>query len=381
MSQFFNIRALAGSIILEIYGVISEYDMFEEFLRWQISEMGQEAPLVVRMSSPGGDPRIAMSLYRIIKDHKGPSECYIEYMCDSAATLIACACDKVIGNEFPFEYMVHDPQMYTEWIGVEDGEAAVDFLAKTRDDMVRIYTEETGMSEDAIRSMMKDTTFMNAQEALSFGFIDEIKQVEQTLDAKVDYKIAANAYKDVRPKEFELTGRGKSSESESTKTKPIQAMNEWMKKVAAKLGLGDSADESDVVLNVSELKAKADKAEAEKADLTASLEEKETCISELEAENAQLKEQIPSEEEEEEEANEEVEAQLEAAVKDFKITAASKPGWAQQFEGNPEGLKATLKLIPKDAVKAGASGVSRPKSRAAVSVNMSDQAAKDLGIN
>ncbi|MDZ7802370.1 ATP-dependent Clp protease proteolytic subunit [Thiohalophilus sp.] len=151
MSNFFNIRALAGTIILEIYGVITEYDMFEEYLRWQISEMGDDAPLAVRMSSPGGDPRIAMSLYRIIKDHKGPTDCYIEYMCDSAATLVACACDKVIGNEFPFEYMIHDPEMQPDWFRVEEGQALVDFLKKTRDDMVRIYTEETGMSEDAIR--------------------------------------------------------------------------------------------------------------------------------------------------------------------------------------------------------------------------------------
>ncbi|MDZ7802369.1 hypothetical protein [Thiohalophilus sp.] len=47
------------------------------------------------------------------------------------------------------------------------------------------------------------------------------KTVEQTLDAKVDYKVAANAYKEQRPKEFKIEGGGKSSESESN-TKPNQ---------------------------------------------------------------------------------------------------------------------------------------------------------------
>lgn len=383
MSNFFNIRAVAGTIVLEIFGQITEYDMFEEYLRWQISEMGNDAPLAVRMSSPGGDPRIAMSLYRIIKDHEGPSTCYIEYMCDSAVTLIACACDEVIGNRFPFEYMIHDPKMQPEWFGVEEGEALLEFLNQVRDDMVRIYVERSGQSEDAIRTMMKDTTFMNAQEALDFGFIDEIKEVQQTLDAKVDYKIAANAFADVRPKEFKIEGRGQSPATSKQKQTTGSIMSDsktWLEKLRASFGLGDTADEADVVLSAKTLKADLQAKDTEIKTLQGEIESKDKEITQLKADLEEAKGKLPSEEEEEAKANQEVEDQLEAAVKDFKIQAAQKEKMAEDYKGNPEGLKKVLAYIPEGAVKA-SKNVGKPKTKArAVVGGLNEQVAKDLGV-
>lgn len=155
----------------------------------------------------------------------------------------------------------------------------------------------------------------------------------------------------------------------------------WLNKLRASFGLGDTADEADVVLSAKELKADLKAKTDEIGNLQSSIEEKDTEIETLKAEGDDLKQQLPSEEEEEEELNEQVEAELEAAVKNFKITAASKEGWAQQFSGNPTGLKAAMELIPENALKGKNEGVKKPKSRAAVNVSMSDQAKADLGIN
>lgn len=371
MHNFFNIRAMAGTIILEIYGEFTHWDMFEEYLRWQINEFGEDAPMTIRCSSPGGDPRVGIALYGLIRDHKGPTTGYIEYICDSSATLPMCACDTVIGNSFPFEYMIHDPKLAMDWSSVEEGQALVDLTSQVRDQMAQIYVAKSGQSENQIRQWMAETKFMKAEEALQLGFIDEIKEVDQTLSAKVDTKMAASKHADQRPKDFTIEGRGTSSELSNNQTKPIQAMNEWMKKLAAKLGLGDTADESDVVLNVTELKAKAEKVDSLESDI----ESKDTLIAQLQADNEELKGKLPSEEEIETEQAAQIDAQLEAAVKDFKIQASAKEQLATQYKGNPEALKATLSLIPKDALKA-SSGVQKTKGKTRASAGVNPKVAE-----
>tara|TARA_R100000541_G_scaffold50170_3_gene57395 strand:- start:6072 stop:7199 length:1128 start_codon:yes stop_codon:yes gene_type:complete len=342
----YNIKSMAGVIVLEIYGEIGYWDYFVEYLRWQINEFGEDAPLTVRVSSPGGDPRVGLSLYQIIRDHKGSTEGYIEYQCDSAATLPICACEYVLANKSPFEFMIHDPQMAMDWSTVEQGQALVDLTNKVRDDMVEAYVTKSGQSEAQIRSWMKETKFFTSQEALDAGFVDEIKEVDQTLSAKVDYKLAASAHADVRPKEFEIKGRGKSPEpnqQQQIKSK----MEEFFKKMKAAFGLGDTSDEVDVVIRAKELKAQADKVEQLEKDNATLTQERDDALAEV----AELKGEEPTQEELEAEAEQEVEKHLEAAVKGFKITASAKENYAKTYAGKPDDLKAALELIPEGAAR------------------------------
>ena len=353
-----KLRAMAGMIILEIYGEMYWWEDLENYLRWQIKEQGEDAPLVIRIDSIGGDPRTGLALYNLIKRHKGTTTCYIEYICDSSATLPACACDQVIGNEFPFEYMIHDPKMDAGWVGVEEGQAGLDMLDRVRDDMVQVYVEKTGQSEDDIRKWMRETKFMKAEEALQLGFIDKIDSVESTLEKKVDYDLAAKAFD--RPKEFQLQGRGTSPATQTTENNQIKAtMEEFFKKMKAALGLGDSSDEADAVIRAKELKAQASKMEQLENDI----QSKDAEIATLKAQVEELKGAEPTEEELAEQAEQEVEAELKAAVDSFKITAAAKEQYAKTYAGKPEQLKAALELLPEGAVKP-SGNVQRPRTQA-----------------
>ena len=344
----YNIKSMAGVIVLEIYGEIGYWDYFVEYLRWQINEFGEDAPLTVRVSSPGGDPRVGLSLYQIIRDHKGSTEGYIEYQCDSAATLPICACDYVLANKSPFEFMIHDPQMAMDWSTIEQGQALVDLCNKIREDMVQAYVTKSGQSEAQIRSWMKETKFFTSQEALDAGFVDEIKEVDQTLSAKVDYKLAASAHADVRPKEFEIKGRGKSPEPNQQKQIKSK-MEEFFKKVKAAFGLGDTSDEADVVIRAKELKAQADKVEQLEKDNATLTQERDNALAKV----AELEGEEPTEEELEAEAEQEVDTLLEAAIKGFKISASAKENYAKTYAGKPDDLKAALELIPEGTAKPG----------------------------
>jgi ATP-dependent protease ClpP protease subunit len=341
-----NIRALAGTIVLEIYQELYFQDWLVNFLRWQITEYGDEAPMIIRINSVGGDPRTGLALYSLIKNHKGSTTCYIEYMCDSSATLPACGCDTVIGNEFPFEYMIHDPKIDQGWVGVEESQMGTDYLNQIRDDFVRIYQEKTGQAEEKIRAWMKQTKFMNAKEALELGFIDKIEEVSATLEAKIDYQLAAKAYD--RPKEFQIEGRGTSPATSNNQQPNIEgSIMEWWKKLTGKWNMGDDADEADVVLKGTELKAEADKVPELQKQVTELTKERD----QLQAKVTELTPAEPTAEELEKQSEEAIESELSAAVKDFKISAEAKTQYAEAYKGNVDGLKAALGLIAENTVK------------------------------
>lgn len=360
----FQIKAMAGVIVLEIFGEFGWWSNFEDYLRWQIKEMGEDAPLHVRIDSIGGDPRSGIALYNIIKSHKGKTTAFIEYMCASSATLPACACDEVIGNEFPFEYMIHDPSILMDWVTLDEIEGAKQALKSSRDDMVRVYVEKTGQSEATILQWMKETKWMKSDEAKELGFIDEIQSIDSTLEEMVDYELAAKAYADVRPKEFEIKGRGKSPEPSNNKQIKSK-MEEFFKKVKAAFGLGDTSDEADVVIRAKELKAQADKVEQLEADNATLTKERDEALAKV----AELEGEEPTEEELEAQAQADIDAQLEAAVKDFKITASAKENYATTYKGKPEELKAALELIEEGAAKPNGSPRKQTKASAGAGVH------------
>ncbi len=341
----FNIRAAAGTIVLEVYGVLQYWDNLHGYLRWQIEELGADAPIIVRCDSVGGDPRAAMAVAGIIQAHAGKSTCYIEYMCASSATVIASVCDEVIGNEFPFEYMIHEPKINQEWVTADEAISGASQVRKSLDDFVKIYADRSGQSEDDIRAWMKAEKFMNAQQALELGFIDRIEQIPATLSEKVDYELAAKAYN--RPEEFKITGRGTSP---TTKQPTLKAntMKTW-EKIKAMVGLGDSADETDTAIKVKEIKAQADRVPGLEQEVQQLKQDK----IELQAKLDTYEEAEPTEEVKQAQVAQEIDAELQAAVGDFKIQASAVDNYKKTFEGNPEGLKAALELIPKDAVKPG----------------------------
>jgi len=361
----FEIKAMAGVIVLEIFGEFGWWTNLEDYLRWQIKEIGEEAPLHIHIDSIGGDPRSGMALYNIIQSHKGKTTAFIEYMCASSATLPACACDEVIGNEFPFEYMIHDPSILMDWVTLDEIEGAKAALKSSKDDMVRVYVEKTGQSEATILQWMKETKWMKSDEALELGFIDQIQSIDSTLEEKVDYELAAKAYADKRPKEFEIKGRGKSPEPSNNNTQIKSKMEEFFKKVKAAFGLGDTSDEADVVIRAKELKAQADKVDQLEKDNATLTKERDDALAKV----AELEGEEPTEEELEQQAEQEVDAQLEAAIKDFKISASAKENYAKTYKGKPDELKAALELIEEGAAKPKGSPRQSAKAKAGAGVH------------
>jgi ATP-dependent protease ClpP protease subunit len=141
----------------------------------ELSEMGDIKQLNVHINCLGGDCFTAQAIYNIIGDHPAHTTSYIDGVCASAATLIASAADEVIARQNSM-YMIHNP-----W-GICMGNAgdmrsAADDLDKLTIPIVGVYkTQVKGRIREAkIRTLMDNETWMTADEAKDYGFVDKVK--------------------------------------------------------------------------------------------------------------------------------------------------------------------------------------------------------------
>jgi ATP-dependent Clp endopeptidase proteolytic subunit ClpP len=153
-----------------IDGIIT--DNYHLQVRKQLENLNDAEKIVVHIQSPGGSVYAGYNTYHVLKSSGKPIEAIIEGECQSIATFISLAADKVTARN-PSVYMIHNP--YTMLEGdAKTMEQGANELRKIEDVMINAYRSKTKMSEDEIRNMMARETSMTAHEAKEYGFVDEV---------------------------------------------------------------------------------------------------------------------------------------------------------------------------------------------------------------
>lgn len=142
----------------------------------------------IHINSNGGGVYAAVAIANTIKQHKAKVNCYIDGIVASAATIITSACDAV---KMPRNaiFMIHNP--WTVAMGTaDDMKKNAETLEKIKNSILETYADKTGLEKEFLSELMNNETFMNADEALEYGFIDEI--IENTDLEIVENKIISN---------------------------------------------------------------------------------------------------------------------------------------------------------------------------------------------
>lgn len=155
-----------------IDGVITEDYHLQ--VKKQISNLGDVSKIVVHIQSGGGSVYAGYNCYHLLKSIGKPVDVIIEGECQSIATFIALAGSKIIARQ-PSIFMIHNPytQITADASALENGASE---LRKIEDAMVSVYQQKTNLPEQTLRDMMAKETSMSEQEAMQYGFIDEVIQ-------------------------------------------------------------------------------------------------------------------------------------------------------------------------------------------------------------
>lgn len=137
----------------------------------------------LHINSPGGEVFDGITIYNLLKHHQATITTYIDGLAASIASVIALSGDKIFMAENAL-YMLHNP--YGMVMGTaDDMRKMADMIDKVKASLMLAYTGKTDKSDDEIAALMDAETWLSAEEALEFGFIDEITgQIDMAACAK-----------------------------------------------------------------------------------------------------------------------------------------------------------------------------------------------------
>ena len=124
------------------------------------------------LNSYGGSCNAATQMHDAIHHYPGKVHLVISGTAASAATVVAMAADRLEMTPGSL-FMIHDPMLAT-YGNESDMQAAIDMLRSCKNSIINMYETRAKRTRDDLAEMMKNTTWMDANEAFQLGFVDGI---------------------------------------------------------------------------------------------------------------------------------------------------------------------------------------------------------------
>lgn len=144
-----------------------------------LKELGEVNQINLHINSPGGSVFEGIAIGNMLKQHKARVVAHVDALAASIASVIVASCDEVIMPENSM-LMIHNP--WTISMGnAKELRKQADDLEKIAESSVVTYLAKAGekLTEEKIKQIMDDETWMSAQEAYSYGLCDVVESASQ----------------------------------------------------------------------------------------------------------------------------------------------------------------------------------------------------------
>ena len=179
--QFRNAADGSGELLLygNIAGEKSWYsdDVTPKQFAEDLAGLGTVSNITVRINSGGGDVFAAVEIGNLLEQHPANVTARIGGVCASAATIIACHCNKVIAAN-DSTYMVHPVSMYCGYANAADLQKYLEALATIKENIISLYAKKTGRTKDEVTAWMDAESWWTGPQAKENGFADELTDEE-----------------------------------------------------------------------------------------------------------------------------------------------------------------------------------------------------------
>lgn len=158
-------------------------------IKSQLEQNKSEKELILHIVSPGGDVFEGYGIYNILRNSGKKITTHVEGLCASIATLIGWAGDTVVMNRAS-EWMVHNPQISDLKGESSDLRNVANQLDKIKNVLIdvafaRAIRNGKSISKERLWELYDNETWLNAQEAVEYGFADDVQDAIKAV-AKVD---------------------------------------------------------------------------------------------------------------------------------------------------------------------------------------------------
>ena len=187
---------------LTIDDTIGRWGYSKQYVR-RMLDQHKGKHLDVRVSSLGGDLDHGLDIRQQFIDH-GDVTVYITGFTASAATVIAMGAKRIVMSKYAM-FLVHKCSNFIDAWGAYNAdqmEALIEQLTENKKEndkidvvLANMYANRCGKKVSDILAVLKKGRWLTAQEALDWGFIDEISEVEDgKLDFTADLEAKFNAF-------------------------------------------------------------------------------------------------------------------------------------------------------------------------------------------
>lgn len=329
-----------------------EFDFLENVIR----------PSLIRVliNSEGGSVLYGMSTYSTIQNAGVDTECVIEGMAASMASIIWAAGKRSLMRDYGI-LMIHNPMLPGEH--AEDVSEMVQAFQKQ---IETIYRKRFGLTKEHVRAIMdgeagKDGTYFDAAAAVKAGIIpaENIIKTSKQLCEKVHDRLQnLTDMAAIQEMMARVSAENKPFDKDAsilTQTDNSNMENEQKSQgfeygaIAASLGMKDK-EVKDVMARISELAAlepKYKEVQKSLSDAQTVIAGKDAAIQNLQKDLATATSQLASyQKKEQEEMDNRIETLVENAIKEGKISRETKTQWVEMAKANLTLAESTLASIP-----------------------------------
>lgn len=329
-----------------------EFDFLENVIR--------PSCIRVLINSEGGSILHGMTTYSTIANAKVDTECVIEGMAASMASIIWAAGKRSLMRDYAI-LMIHNPVSPAEGDD-EDTKAMLKAFTKQ---IETIYRKRFGLKAEHVRAIMdgeagRDGTYFDAQAAVKAGIIpaENVIHTSKQLCEKVHSEIASmtdtTAIQELMSRvsaEYKLFENNIPTLKQTVNDMANENKTQGFEfgAIAASLGMKDS-DVKDVMARISELatiESKYKESQKSLSDAQTIIAGKEATIQNLQKELSEATSKLSTyEKKEKEEKAARIEKLVEDAINAGKIDREAKAEWVKMAESNLSLAESTLASIP-----------------------------------
>lgn len=184
--------------VIQVVAPISEYGLGYNYAKYLLDNAAK-GPVNFEVSSLGGDLNQAKLVKKLITDRGDVTVDFFGY-CASAVTILGhgAANSRIYSDAF---FLVHKPLVWVDTWGSMNADdldqAITDLQAKKLDAEVQAlqiakeYVENCGIELNVVMGLMKDSRWLTAQEAVDYGFVNEVIPAITSKKANVSNEIMA----------------------------------------------------------------------------------------------------------------------------------------------------------------------------------------------
>ena len=128
----------------------------------------------IRLNSYGGSCNAAVRMFDDVRAYPGSVWITVSGTAASAATVLAMAADRLEMTPGSL-WMIHDPSVVA-WGNERELMDSIRLLQACKESILNVYQRRCQQSRQEVAAMMSATSWLDAQSALQYGFIDAISE-------------------------------------------------------------------------------------------------------------------------------------------------------------------------------------------------------------